>query len=210
LSITGGSVIKTAEFEFPGYVLLKFTDDYVFYSGVKDYGVYRQPRLGFDGRETPAHVITCDSFCNTAVPSPSGDYVLIEQPNYVSLDQEIVRFEVHESIYHGLPTILFGWYEGMIQQEEDSFGGKLAEIFGWGNTAWSSEACPDTTFDLVGVKNPFMGEYVVVEDTQRRHRGKLRSIYVMNAEDGELSLLLKGLGGWTDYSQSREITGWFP
>ncbi len=203
-------ITKTAEFEFPGYVLACFRKDYVFYRGIKDYCLYRQPRARFDGREAPNRVMAYDSFCNKIVPDPLGEYVLVEQPNYVSLNQEIVRYELHESVPGGLPIGLFEWYGGLVQEEEGSVTAMVSEAFGYGDVVWSSEACPDTTYELLGVKNPYAEEYVVLEETYKRGKGTLCSIYAMNAGDGELNLLLEGLGGWTDYKQKRRIIAWFP
>lgn len=201
---------KTAEFETPGYVLLRMTEDYVFYAGIKDYGVYRQPRSDFKTSRNICHVVTTDSFCNTVVADQGGGYVLVEQPNYVSLEQEIIRFDVDDSLFFGLPNCLYAWYGGLVRYGGNSFEAKLSEAFGFGDVAWSSEACPDTTYELVGVKNAYAEEYIVLEETHKRGKGTLCSIYVMNAEDGERNLLLEGLGGWTDYGQERRIIAWFP
>jgi hypothetical protein len=194
----------------PGYALLEFTEDHVFYSGIKDYAVYRQPRADFKTASNTRHVATVDSFCNTVVADPGGGYVLVEKPNYVSLEEEIVRFDLDDSLYFGLPNSLFSWYNGLVRQEEDSLEAEISEILGSGNIAWSSEACPDTTYELVGVKNPYAEEYIVLERTYERGKGTLCSIFVMNAEDGDLDLLREGLGGWTDYKQKRRLIAWFP
>ena len=166
--------------------------------------------MGFESREAPTHVVACDSFCHKVIPDAYGEYVLVEQPNYASLDQEIVRYEVHDSLRQGLPTGLYGWYEGLVREEGDSVTAKISEAFGFGDFAWSSEACPDTTYELVGVKNPYIEEYVVVEDVMRPAGGMLRNVYVMDAETGELKLLLPHPGGTTYYYQARDIIAWFP